>query len=85
MTAGHVDHAVKMLVGEVHALNMIMQSLVKTHPEPEKLLAQLDEAEPRGLASLEYLPVHGEALIDGYQFVMDVVRGRLRGPGEVRS
>lgn len=77
MQPGHLDHAVKMLTGEVHALNMVMQAIVLSHPDPEALRAQLDRIEPRGLASLEYLAVRGEALIEGYQFVMGAARGTL--------
>jgi len=82
MPPGHLDHAVKMLMGEVHALNLFAQALARSHPQRRILLAELDQAEPRGLASLEYIPTRDEALIEGYQFVMAAVRKALLSQGE---
>lgn len=63
------QRALFFLTGEIHALFMFSQALAKSHPDPERLRAELEIAAQHGLAKIEPLPV-SDAAIEGYQYIM---------------
>lgn len=72
MPPERMTHSVLYSTGEVHALLMFAQALVKSHPE---ILPDAEIAWQHGLASLEQLPDSGDVVIDGYQFAVGAIRG----------
>lgn len=76
MTMNNPERALLTLVGEVHALFMAMQAIVRTHPNPSAALVQLDVADQLGLASLEPHPIQ-DAVIAGYQETVAGIRRAL--------
>jgi len=60
-------------MGEVHALGLFCSAVARSHPKRAALLAQIEQAEQRGLAHIEALPL-GDAAVDGYRFVFDNIR-----------
>jgi predicted RNA polymerase sigma factor len=85
MTPGQMEHSIKMLIGEVHALSMVCQTLVMTHPQRDALLAEIEQGAQQGLANIENLPVPDDTMIEGYQFVMAAVRKALLSRGGGRG
>lgn len=73
MPRERATHSILFLTGEVHALVMFSQALVKSHPDPRTLLSHLNEPTQYGLASLEQLSNAGDIVIEGYQFVIDAI------------
>jgi hypothetical protein len=74
------ERSVHTLVGQVHALNLIVQAMLMACPEKEVLAARVRQAEAQGLSSLENLPIPGEELIAGFRGVMDAALNLLSGP-----
>jgi hypothetical protein len=70
------ERAISIITGEVHALFMAVQVLVKTHPNPNFALAELAAAEQLGLAALEPHPI-ADATIVGYQETVAGIRRAL--------
>jgi len=69
MPPERATHAILHLIGQTHALFLVCQALVRTHPFPEKLLEEINGLSQRELVNLELLPEAGDVVIDGYQFV----------------
>jgi hypothetical protein len=74
MAPKNISHAIAFLTGEVHALFMVSQAFALSHPDPSKLLVQLDYAEQAGLANIENQPLKDNAVIEGYQFAAQALR-----------
>ena len=72
MPPERMTHSVLFFMGEIHALLMFAQALTKSHPE---LLPEIENAWQHGLAHLEMLSKAGDAVIEGYQFATDAIRG----------
>jgi len=70
------DRALATIVGEVHALYMVVQVLAKTHENPQLALSELAVVEQLGLAALEPHPIP-DATIVGYQDVIAGIRKAL--------
>lgn len=71
------ERAIATLTGEVHALFMLCQGLVKLHVDQHAaLVAVVDEIHQKGIASIAPTPVP-EATIEGFEFVMEAVKGLL--------
>ena len=77
------DPAFAYLMGECHALYLMVQVLAHAHPDPKALLSGFDAMEQSGLAHIEKLPVADQA-IDGYRFVMAGVRRVVEAAAENR-
>ncbi|UFX42021.1 hypothetical protein HAP47_0022300 [Bradyrhizobium sp. 41S5] len=71
MPPERMTHSVLFTTGQIHALLMFAQSVVRSHPE---LLAEAEVAWQFGLAGLEQLPDAADVTIEGYQFVVGAIR-----------
>jgi hypothetical protein len=71
MPPDRMTNSVLMTTGQVHALLMFAQAVVKQRPD---LLPEIENAWQHGLASLEQLPDAGDVVIEGYQYVVGAIR-----------
>ena len=79
MAPQNMDHAIRMLVGQFAAINLTLQAIATTHPDPGALRDEMKLVEQLGLSTLENLPTRTETEIEGYRFVMDSFRKALGG------
>ena len=70
------ERAILKLTGEVHALYMTLQALVKAHLNPSILSNELSVAEQHGLAGLEPYPID-DAVIVAFQDAFAGIRRAL--------
>jgi hypothetical protein len=76
MTMQNRDRALSALVGQSHALFMVLQTLVKTHPNPDALANALGEIELIGPAKLETSAV-SDAAVGAYYDTISAIRRSL--------
>jgi hypothetical protein len=69
MSPERTTHAVTYLMGEVHALSMACQMLLRTHPNYAAAHAELGLIRQLGLAAIAPAPVP-EATVEGFEFIM---------------
>jgi hypothetical protein len=70
------ERALATLVGEAPALFMIVQALVRTHPNPDAVATELATIELSGPAQLEAHPVP-DAAVAGYYDTIAAIRKSL--------